>query len=156
MEINKDNIKEITNLAKKDIEEPINTQEVIIPITNDTKVEESKDIEVANTKEIQKREYNFKPGVSGNPKGKPKGARHFSTLIREAIKAVAEGDSEPQDILMVKALAKKAKAGDLKALDMVFDRVDGKAEQTINLDGEMTINDGLTQEEKEALLSLIK
>lgn len=91
-----------------------------------------------------------------NPKGKPKGARHFSTLIREAIQKVAEGDAEPTDILIVKQLAKKAKEGDLRAMDMVFERVDGKAEQTINLDGELAINEGLTVEDKEKLLSLIK
>lgn len=87
--------------------------------------------------------------------GKPKGARHFSTLIRESIQKVAEGDAEPQDILMVKALAKKAKEGDLKALDMVFDRVDGKAEQSITLEADVNHNDGFTAEQKEALLNLI-
>lgn len=103
-----------------------------------------------------KQDTRFKPGVSGNPKGKPKGARHFSTLIKEAIQKVADGDAEPTDILIVRQLAKKAKEGDLKAMDIVFDRVDGKAEQTINLDGELTVNEGLTLEEKEALLGLLK
>ena len=39
---------------------------------------------------------------------------------------------------------------------MVLDRVDGKAEQTINLDADVTVNDGLTDEQKEALLNLLK
>lgn len=123
-------------------------------INNTTNNEISQDTIPENTG--MKQDTRFKPGVSGNPKGKPKGARHFSTLIREAIQKVAEGDAEPTDILIVKQLAKKAKEGDLKAMDIVFDRVDGKAEQTINLDGELTVNDGLSQEEKEALLSLLK
>lgn len=96
------------------------------------------------------------PGVILNPTGKPKGARHFSTLIREAITKVANDTGDSDDKLIVKALVEKAKEGDLKAVDIVFDRVDGKAEQTINLDGELTVNDGLTQEEKEALLLLLK
>ena len=91
-----------------------------------------------------------------NPKGKAKGTRHFSTLIREAITRVAEDTGTSDDKEIVKALVQKAKEGDLKAVDMVLDRVDGKAEQTINLDGELTVNDGLTQEEKEALLGLLK
>ncbi len=91
-----------------------------------------------------------------NPHGKPKGARHFSTLIRDAITKVANDTGTSDDKLIVKALIAKAKEGDLKAVDIVFDRVDGKAEQTINLDGELTVNDGLTQEEKEALLGLLK
>lgn len=99
----------------------------------------------------------FKPGAEwrGNANGKPKGARHFSTLIREAIQKVAEGDDEPADILIVKQLVDKAKKGDLQAIDRVLDRTDGKAEQTINLEADVTINDGLTDEEKSALLGLL-
>ena len=99
----------------------------------------------------------FVKGTIPNPKGKPKGARHFSTLIREAIAKVAEGDDEPADRMIVKQLVDKARKGDLSAIDRVLDRVDGKAEQTINLDADVTTNnDGLSQEEREALLNLLK
>jgi hypothetical protein len=119
----------------------INMEENTIPIENTI---------------IKQRRQGFQPGVSGNPKGKPKGARHFSTLIREAIQKVAEGEDEPADRLIVKQLVDKAKKGDLSAIDRVIDRVDGKAEQTINLDAEIHTDDGFTKEEKEALLSLLK
>lgn len=108
------------------------------------------------TQNQEKKRRGFQPGVSGNPKGKPKGARHFSTLIREAIKKVAEGDDEPADRLIVKQLVERAKKGDLAAIDRVIDRVDGKAEQNINLDADVTIEDNsLTEEQKEALLNLL-
>lgn len=123
-------------------------------INNTTNNEISQDTIPENTG--MKQDTRFKPGVSGNPKGKPKGARHFSTLIRDAITKVATDTGTSDDKLIVKALIAKAKEGDLKAVDIVFDRVDGKAEQTINLDGELTVNDGLSQEEKEALLGLLK
>lgn len=93
--------------------------------------------------------------LPGNP-GKPKGARHFSTLIRDAITKVAEDTGTSDDKEIVRALVEKAKAGDLKAVDMVIDRVDGKAEQTISLDADVTVNDGLSAEEREALLGLLK
>jgi hypothetical protein len=97
------------------------------------------------------------PGVKLNGAGKPKGARHFSTLIREAIAKVADGDDEPADRMIVKQLVDKARKGDLSAIDRVLDRVDGKAEQTITLDADVTTNnDGLSQEEREALLNLLK
>jgi Family of unknown function (DUF5681) len=125
---------------------------------NNTIIKNNQDLPLSNNSTEIEREANgqLKKGVILNPKGKPKGARHFSTLIKEAITRVAEDGGTSDDKEIVKALVKKAKEGELKAIDMVLDRVDGKAEQTINLDGEMTINDGLTQEEKEALLNLLK
>lgn len=122
---------------------------------NNTQVENKQDTLVENTTPKQ-RTNGFQPGVSGNPKGKPKGARHFSTLLKEAIIKVAEGDDMPADRMIVKQLVDKAKKGDLQAIDRVLDRVDGKAEQTINLDAEVHTDDGLTKEEKEALLNLLK
>lgn len=125
---------------------------------NNIITEESQEIIPANAGENQDRNADgtFKEGVSGNPKGKPKGARHFSTLLREAIIKVAEGDDMPADRMIVKQLVDKAKKGDLQAIDRVLDRVDGKAEQTINLDADIHTDDGLTLEEKEALLNLLK
>jgi len=123
--------------------------------SSNTQLENNQDTNTENTEEIQK-SHLFQKGQSGNPKGKPKGARHFSTLLKEAIIKVAEGDAEPADRMIVKQLVDKAKKGDLQAIDRVLDRVDGKAEQTINLDADIHTDDGLTKEEKEALLNLLK
>ena len=114
--------------------------------------------EITETKLEDKYPSRFKPGSEwkGNANGKPKGARHFSTLIKEAITKVANDTGTSDDVLIIQALVAKAKDGDLKAVDMVLDRVDGKAEQTINLDADVTVNDGLTDEQKEALLNLLK
>jgi hypothetical protein len=58
----------------------------------------------------------FRPGQSGNPKGKPKGARHKATL---AAQALLEGEAQ--------AIARKAvelaKAGDTVALRLCLERV---------------------------------
>jgi len=110
----------------------------------------------ANAVEKQKPAHLWKPGESGNPAGKKKGTRHFSTLIREAITKVATDTGTSDDKEIVRALVEKAKLGDLKAVDMVLDRVDGKAEQTINLDADIHTDDGLTSEQKEQLLNLLK
>jgi hypothetical protein len=58
----------------------------------------------------------FKPGQSGNPAGKPKGARHKATL---AIEALLEGEA---DALTRKAI-EMAKAGDMQALRLCMDRL---------------------------------
>jgi len=114
--------------------------------------------ENTETKLEDKYPSRFKAGSEwkGNANGKPKGARHFTTLFKEAVTKIAEGEAESDDILIVKKVIAKAKEGDLKAVDMILDRTDGKAEQIINLDADVTVNDGLTDEQKEALLNLLK
>lgn len=107
-------------------------------------------------KSAKKGQRGFTKGISGNPAGKAKGTRHFSTLIREAIIKVAEGDAEPSDVLIVKQLVTKAKSGDLAAIDRVIDRVDGKAEQTINLDAEVHTDYQFSKEEQDKLLALLE
>ena len=58
----------------------------------------------------------FKPGQSGNPAGKPKGARHKTTL---AIESLLEGDA---DAITQKAI-EMAKGGDATAIRMCLDRL---------------------------------
>lgn len=65
--------------------------------------------------------------VSGvlNPVGKRQGTRHFSTIFNDAVKKIAEGQEDSDDIIMVKKVIAKAKEGDLKAFDIVREEVDG-------------------------------
>jgi hypothetical protein len=56
----------------------------------------------------------FKPGESGNPKGKPKGCRHASTKLRDAIATDLHA--------IVAALVEKAKQGDSAAAALLFSR----------------------------------
>lgn len=56
----------------------------------------------------------FKPGQSGNPKGKPRGTKHASTTLREAI---------ANDLhAIVAALIEKAKDGDTGAAALLLSR----------------------------------
>lgn len=85
-------------------------------------------METGNTVELQipvNKPWQFQPGKSGNPAGKPKGARHFSTLFREAVIKVAEGQNDSDADLIVKKVIAKAKEGDLKAVDIIREEVDG-------------------------------
>lgn len=56
----------------------------------------------------------FKPGQSGNPAGKPRGAKHATTKLREAI----AGDLHA----IVAALIEKARDGDVGAASLLFSR----------------------------------
>lgn len=58
----------------------------------------------------------FAPGVSGNPSGKPRGARHRATLAAEAL---LEGELEA----ITRAAIDKAKEGDIAAVRLCVERL---------------------------------
>ncbi len=60
-------------------------------------------------------DHRWKPGQSGNPKGKPRGTRHRKTLMSQAIV------DEVQAVLDV--VIEKAKAGDMTAASLLMARV---------------------------------
>ncbi len=95
----------------------------------------------------------FLPGYSGNPKGKPPGAKHFSTLFKNAIKTLAEKkDLTPFREAIEKRFGKLPKkpetieeyiviVGLLKALSGnytfykdILDRLYGKAKDQVEID----------------------
>lgn len=69
----------------------------------------------------------FKPGQSGNPNGRPKKLPAIDTLLADVL---GEEGEEAKEILQ--ALVKKAKKGDVRAAEVLFDRAYGKARQDIN------------------------
>jgi Family of unknown function (DUF5681) len=64
----------------------------------------------------QQADTRFKPGSSGNPSGRPKGARHRTTV---AIEALLEGEGEA----LTRKAIELAKAGDMQALRLCMDRI---------------------------------
>lgn len=64
----------------------------------------------------RKQDGTFKPGQSGNPSGRPKGARHATTL---AVEALLEGEHEK----LTRAAIDKALEGDTTALRLCLDRI---------------------------------
>jgi hypothetical protein len=67
----------------------------------------------------------FKPGRSGNPKGRPKGALNMATVLEQILrqKVVIEDGGKRKTINKLEAavtqLTNKAAAGDLKALQLL-------------------------------------
>lgn len=73
----------------------------------------------------------FKPGQSGNPKGRPKKLPAIDILLAEVLGDEKDGITAAQAILM--ALRAKAAKGDVRAAEVIFDRAYGKSKQIINL-----------------------
>lgn len=94
----------------------------------------------ANAVTTQNKPWLFQPGQSGNPEGMKKGTRHFSSLFREAVIKVAEGQKDSDAELIVKKVISKAKEGDLKAVDIIREEVDGIMPKSDNGNGGNTFN----------------
>jgi hypothetical protein len=81
----------------------------------------------------------YEPGESGNIKGRPYGARNYSTILRELLDSEdkrAGGEGNGLNIIAkeLRSLMKaKNEAVKLKALQEAADRIEGKSEETINI-----------------------
>ena len=64
----------------------------------------------------ERKQSGFQKGHSGNPAGRPKGARHKTTV---AVEALLEGEAEG----ITRKAIEAAKAGDMIAIRLVLDRV---------------------------------
>jgi hypothetical protein len=95
----------------------------------------------------------LKPFQSGpdprrNTKGRPKGSRNVRTVVTEMLKEKIRfnGKMTRKDKVIIMQLLHKAAKGNLKAADMVMDRVDGKPQ---NHDAEKREHGYVVQSEEE-------
>lgn len=69
----------------------------------------------------------FKPGQSGNPRGRPPKGYALADLLNDEL------DRLDQRKKVVRTLITAAVNGDMQAVKIIFDRIDGKARETIDL-----------------------
>lgn len=79
----------------------------------------------------------FKPGESGNPKGRPKKLPALDDLLADVLGDDGSGKSEAKAIL--EALHKRAIKGDVRAAEVLLERAYGKVKQEI--DQQTTVKD---------------
>lgn len=75
----------------------------------------------------------FKPGESGNPKGRPQGVKYISEALREQLAHKRVKVKTPADAL-AKNVMRRALGSD-RALEIVLDRTEGKVTQPIGGEG---------------------
>ena len=66
----------------------------------------------------------FKPGVSGNPNGRPKKGTALTDVLKDKVNAES----------LAEKLIEMCNNNDIQALKYVYDRIDGKPRESIDLD----------------------
>lgn len=125
----------------KNISAPHESPEKTVETKTDSKEVKKGDKSSVNTDKIPKsNEYQEKPGgyfKKGNP-GKPKGARHMTSIMKEALDEIrkdsATGEEITMDKLIIKRVMLAAIAGQPWAIKMVMEYVDGKPIQATEID----------------------
>lgn len=105
--------------------------------------------------------YEFKKGVSGNPKGRPKGSLNRSTIAKKWLEATKKGKNPitgenevlTQEDIITLALIRKAMEGDVSAYKALMDSGYGTAKETIDITHE---NLGIDYDSVVAKLSSVK
>jgi hypothetical protein len=64
----------------------------------------------------------FKKGMSGNPKGRPKGSKNKSTILREAMETKTDRMLSREVPKVLKVVIDAAIKGDMAAAKMILDR----------------------------------
>ena len=84
-------------------------------------------MEESDTSEIkQHRPWLFQPGVSGNPKGRPKGVKTLKTYVSQMLRDM----SDKEKLEFLKGLPK----------DKIWEMGEGKAKQDTEIRGSLTIS----------------
>lgn len=85
-------------------------------------------------------QHKFEPGKSGNPAGRPKGLLNSKTILNkflaleEKVRNPVTGLEEQMsqlEIIYLQQIA-KARKGDLKAMKEIMDRLEGRAQQSVD------------------------
>ena len=109
---------------------------------------------------MPKEDTQFKPGVSGNPAGRPLKEYCLTDILKDQGNLTDEVNAKGEPISRKEAIAAKlwerALGGDVVLLKYLYDRIDGKPLQTIeaNVTRPETDLSNLTQKEKKALANL--
>jgi hypothetical protein len=84
----------------------------------------------------------FQKGQSGNPQGRPKKAKSLTNILEKALSKKRE-DGRTNKAALVDTLLSLALAGDVTALKYVYDRIDGKPVESVNMAADVNATSNL-------------
>lgn len=106
-------------------------------------------MEASNNSEKTVNLIPYKPGQSGNPKGRPKGSKGIAATLRKYLKAKVnfqnpitkkEGRMSAYDIMAIRLIV-SAMSGNLKAIGQIYERLEGKPKQDIGVSGSLEMSE---------------
>ncbi len=74
-----------------------------------------------------------------NPAGRPKGAKNLTTLLVEALKGTTKNGKTWEQNLIEQVINQAVVKGDMRAIEHIWDRTEGKPEQGHVVTGNLTI-----------------
>lgn len=77
----------------------------------------------------------WKPGQSGNPNGRPPKAKSLTDLLRNRVAAKGP-DGKPNMEAITDKVMQLALAGERWAVELIYDRLEGKPAQALELTGD--------------------
>src|ERR1035437_7167386 len=93
------------------------------------------------------------PGSVLNPVGKPKGTKHLSTLLFDKLSEASNNGLIAEKDVIIQKVIDMAKDGNMRAIELIWERMEGKSTQVIN---QISQTEVLTEEQKERLDNLLR
>lgn len=84
------------------------------------------------TKRKTSHDFQFKPGESGNPNGRPMGRKNLTTMVREALQNIDHDGVRLED-KFVQNIVKLALRGNLKITELLWAYFDGRPNQPMTV-----------------------
>ena len=93
------------------------------------------------------KKYRWKPGQSGNPKGRPPGSRNITTNLKELLEIeietkdpiTGEENTMPVAAILNARLVRSAMDGSEKAIREIYDRIEGRPKQKLDVTADAKI-----------------
>ena len=97
-----------------------------LPDLSTLQEEDLKEYEIGHTQ--------WKPGQTGNPGGRPRGALSLVDTLKQYL-----NDHPQERVNIIESLIKQAKLGNNQSIKEILDRIDGKVAETHRIEGELPI-----------------
>ena len=81
----------------------------------------------------------WKPGQSGNPNGRPPVPESWAGILREVGKRIDPKDRKAFRTAVAEKLWEQAKKGNIQAIKVLFNRMDGYPRQSLDVEGKGAI-----------------